>query len=439
MRASTIALSVYALDKTARVFDSISARARGVGTEGVSAWTQITAAVRTAGLAVAGIVASVKSWADEMSALSDVAAMAGMSTEEITQLNTALNTLGANVGGVNGIARMMGYMQRSIGRVGASGFYQTVRELSRIEDTAKRATAAQQIFGREAFKLGPILAAAAKDGGEALQHVVDAMPGISQAAADAGDATSDAFAIAWAGVKSAFAGAVAEMSQAWNNANIDGDIHASAARAAAYLNYYARMGARWMVAAFDSVSGVIAAILVRPFDAMLRALELVGGTIVGLVKGIWETLAQLGSLLIGDGFDGEAVADAFTSDFLKAWHREDFFKDTFGRDLFVRPDFSDLEKELDEKLKLAENLGKAYKGAAEGVAGDFDASALSGAGITRRNELLQAGTYKAQTFTMRPEYGDVKSELRGIKNILSQIADNTSESSEHDTVKLEVL
>jgi len=81
-----------------------------------------------------------------------------------------------------------------------AGFYKTVEELGKIPDISLRSQKTMKVFGKAGIEFLPLINAA-KDGTNALQNVVDAMPKIPQAAANAGDALSDAKTIGAAGFK----------------------------------------------------------------------------------------------------------------------------------------------------------------------------------------------------------------------------------------------
>jgi len=73
-----------------------------------------------------------------------------------------------------------------------------------------------------------------------LQDVIDVMPGISQAAADAGDETADAMEIVGNGVKSLWYSAIGEI-VSWFNGKFTGGIREAAATASNSLIYYAKV------------------------------------------------------------------------------------------------------------------------------------------------------------------------------------------------------
>lgn len=438
MKATTVALSVYALDKTERVFDDISRRAKGVGASGASAWSSFGSVVMKAGAAISGVIGATKTWADEMSALSDIAQMAGMTTEELTKMASALKFLGADVGGPGGIARLIGYMERTTGMRGVKGFEDTIKALSQVKDAAERAQAAQRIFGREAYRLGPIIRGAAENGIEPLQRVMASMQGVSQTAANAGDALSDSFGMAWDGIKTGFSGLVEEMVRTWSGAGLDEDIRATAARASAYFVYWMRRGWREFYAIVDAGVNAVAAVVMNPLQAIMRFMELLGNAVIGVFKGVFELGYQAGMWISGEGFDWDEVGKAFTDDFKEAWDAEDFVEKVTGRKLYIEPDTSDLDAALKKALENADKLSDAFNGAAVGGIDELGESLDNAMGKYKKPDWLGAGTYKAATFTMKPG-GDLKDDVKGIRRVLDLINKNNEKIANKDPVEFGVV
>lgn len=437
MKATTVALSVYALDKTERVFDGISRRARALG--GGNAFGAVASAARAVASALGVALAGVQSWAGEMSRLSDMAAIAGLSTEEITKLDQAFKILGTDVGGVTGITRMFARMTRTTGEQGMDGFRKVVGAISKIPDAAERAKVAQQVFGREAYMLGPIFDEVAQKGVGVLDRMTKGITGLSQAAVDAGDAVADAFVSLWNGAKAAFGAFVSDISDTWAEEGFDIDIRKSALRAQAYMVYYFRVGWKLVLEATRVAVEAVGNVILRPIEAIKRFLELLWAMITGIAKGLWELGKQLANLITGDGFDWRAVTQAFVQDYVEAWNdAKKSFYDKENINLEYHVDTKKLDDELDAKLKEIDDAF-TKTGNRKSLAAGFTDGLDTTSRTSRRNEWLGGGTYRAATYAMRPEYGDVKSEVRGIRKLLESVEKNTKKTADKDAVELETL
>lgn len=226
-------LVINGVDRTGGAFASVGARAAAAGAQLKSV---LGGALAAAGayLGFRQVIGGI----NELGHLSDVAQKTNTSVDDLTQTAGAMNILGIQNMGVEQFAKAMDYMQKTTGRVGMEGFYQTVSELAKIEDTAKRGQEAMRIFGRSGMEFMPLINGA-EGGVQALQGVISVMPAIPQSAADAGDAVSDAMSIASNGLKSIWLQAIGAVC-GWFDDQFVGGIRSAALMAFAWLEYYVK-------------------------------------------------------------------------------------------------------------------------------------------------------------------------------------------------------
>jgi len=392
MSRSTHQLAVKGVDNTQRAFMSIQARAAATG-----------AAIRRAvggAVAAAGAYLSFRAVADgvnELGRLSDIAQKTSTSVAELSRATTGLNILGISTD-ADSLARSFNYMERSTGRVGLSGFYETIEEIGKIPDTAGRAQAAMRVFGRSGMEFMPLINAAGEST-EALRGVINAMPGISDAAANAGDAAADAMAIVGKSVQSIWYQALGKVIRLLAGDN-EGSLRGAAAKAAAWLEYYARVAAIAWQTTWRKIKGYS--------EAVGASIGAFGGTIYG----------------------GGSIADAAKAS-ADAWR---------GATREMRDDIEQLEKPLDELGKnLAEQLDQLdsfeinYAKAAISSKARLDADGEKRQDAARRpqirNELIMGESSAALRVAMRgPE---TLNETKKQTSILEKIARNTEKTADN--------
>lgn len=245
MANANLTLNIKGADKTGKAFNSVEWRAK-------AAASKIRSVVGGA-LAAAGAYLSVRAVAgvvNELGHLSDVAQKTSTSVDELTRAATGMQILGINAD-VDQLAKAFQFMEKNTGRSGLQGFYDTIGELGKIPDAADRAAAAMKVFGRSGIELMPLINAA-DESTDALEGVIAAMPGISEAAAKAGDEASDAMKIAGQNVKSIWMNAIGTV-VGWFSDNYEGGIRQAASEAGNALTYYAKTAAAKCIAFFQRV------------------------------------------------------------------------------------------------------------------------------------------------------------------------------------------
>lgn len=395
MSASTHKIKVQGVDQTGAAFGSIKNRAAATGAQ---IRTMLGGALAAAG-AYLGFRA-IKGGIDELGHLSDVAMKTSTSVDELTQTAAAMSALGVTGMGVDQLAKSFDYMAKTTGRSGMAGFYETVAQLGKIEDVAQRSQAAMQIFGKSGMAFMPLINAADQSV-EALQTVVAAMPKIPQAAADAGDAMSDAMGFAAAEVKSIWLQGLSAIC-GWFDNEYTGGVREASLNAGNYMQYYAKVAAAKCITYYRKVQEY----LKRFGDAI--------GAFIG---------AKLGGASWGEAFDmaGKAYSDA-------AKEYEEVASDLEKRE---RDRTERFKREFEDRAIAIKKFQGAYDAAAISISkraeknGELDMSLKTPA---IRNELIMGGNEANRVALLGPQ---LQSESKKQTALLEKIANNTKATADN--------
>ena len=232
MSKSTHQIAVKAVNQTGPAFKAIKSTAAATG-------ASIKSMVGGA-LAAAGVGLGLKGISDTVGALgkmSDLAMKCGTSVEDLTQMATAFQVAGLDIS-VESLAKSFQYLNKNTGRSGASGFFETVEEISKIEDPAKRGAEMVKNFGRSGMELQPLINGGA-DVVEKFRELMILMPGVSSAAANAGDDVADAQLILGKGVQSVWMKVVGKVCSLWGD-EFPGGVRAGALNAINYLETFCK-------------------------------------------------------------------------------------------------------------------------------------------------------------------------------------------------------
>jgi len=448
--ASTgILFNATAINKTSRVFRQITQSALSVGKK---------IATVGAGFAVGG-AAAIAATAKSLGHLSDVAMQAGVSTEEITKMSGAMDVLGIKSSTPEQLAMAFQRMAKTTGETGVAGFEKVIGEISQLGTVEERASAAMATFGKSGMDFLPLIEAAAQNGTSALHNVIAAMPGVSDAAAQAGDAAADAMTTVTNGIKAAWGETVGSIVE-WMNGQFEGGIRGAAVNAAAYLKYGAALAFRWVKASLENIAKAYHAMSAdwgETFSQLWRALvkgaysagKLIIDVVVNIGRVIRDFLKEVWSGLSGDGFDwNRVVANA---NFKGAW---DEFKNglseaanevtIFDGVEWSRVDTSDLEKKLKDSLvepaKFAADVGKAAVGISANVAAEKTAEQVQTAAKAAANtDLLQANTYRAATMSLRADYGKGEDKTVRAVNAVKSVNEKIQKATESTAAALSNL
>jgi hypothetical protein len=222
-------MEVSAVDKTGAGFASIKASAQKFsGKLGGMLGAAVSAAAAYGGVrAFSGAV-------QELGNLSDVAAKTGVSVEALTSTVAAFQASGLNIS-MDQLVKSYQYLEKSTGKIGEDAFYATLQSIAAIEDPVKRGNELMLKFGRSALELQPLV-----NGGEEVvqkfRTLQTLMPGVSTAAADAGDEIADAQGILGKGVQSIWLRAVGSICSMWSK-NFPGGVRAGALNAVSYFEW----------------------------------------------------------------------------------------------------------------------------------------------------------------------------------------------------------
>lgn len=393
MSRSTHQIAVKGVDNTQRAFMSIQARAAATG-------SAIRRAVGGA-IAAAGAYLSfraVGAGVNELGKLSDIAQKTSTSVAELSRATTGLNILGVSTD-AESLARSFQYMERQTGRTGLKGFYETIEEIGKIGDVSARAQAAVRAFGRSGMDFMPLINAAGEST-EALQNVINAMPGVSDAAAEAGDAAADAMAIVGKSVQSIWYQALEKVIRLFAGDD-ESSLRGAAAKAAAWLEYYAKRAAIAWLSAWRRIKGYS--------EAVGASVGAFGGTIVG----------------------GGSIADAAKAS-ADAWRDATrAMDDDISK---IREPLDGLRKDLNDRLAQAEAFEISYAKAAISTNAriDADRKAREETAARRpqiRNDLIMGGSSAALKIAMRgPE---TLNEAKKQTGILEKIARNTEKTADN--------
>lgn len=271
MSKSSHQIAIKGVDQTAGAFASVKGRAK-------AASASIRAAIGGA-LAAAGAYLSVRAVGGavkELGAMSDAAMRAGMSVEFLTKATTAFQVAGLNIT-TESLTKAMQFMQKNTGKQGEGAFFQTAKEIAAIPDAAERAKAAVAAFGRSGMELLPLV----NSGQEAIDKFLtlqSLMPGISSAAANAGDAAADALTIFGKGAHNLFLRVVGDIVGMWSE-DFPGGVRAGALNAINYLETFLKKAKAW-IARVGAEIGALGGLLVDVFtDGPAQAWKVYEGTI----------------------------------------------------------------------------------------------------------------------------------------------------------------
>lgn len=448
MSQSSHKIAIDAKDQTAGAFDSIASRARVTG-------SQIKKMVGGALIGAGAYLGlnKIGDGVDELGKLSDVAQKAGVNVDELTKAATAFSVVGIQNMGVDEIGKAFAMMGKNNGRTGLGGFFQTIEEIGKIEDLSERSKKAMEVFGRSGLEFMPLINAA-KSGTEAIREVVNAMPGVSQAAANAGDAMADAKKIGAEAFHSIWLNAIGKVCELFGV-----NIRNSAVSMAAYMDFGARVAWRYLKAFFDSNDeGAKRFKLVWESvkDAVIRSVVIMSATcfeymktiperfIAGVAGGIMSVPSMFSARLrekhheIMSSWLGEISTDM--------WSKIDKDLKSFGitlreslgdeiKDIFSDVDTSDLEKKLKELLIKVPTVTTNVLGSTAGSGGNGSGGGNGGNGNGKidglsniemrkpdiRNDLILAGSNESRKLQiLGPQ---LMSEQKKTNEILTKIKD----------------
>lgn len=412
MSSSTHQIKVKGVDQTAAAFGSIKSRAAATG-------AQIRSMMGGA-LAAAGAYVgfrAIRGSIAELAHLDDMAMKTSSHIGELTSAAQALEVLGIQNMSVEQLGKSFDYMAKATGRSGLSGFYETIEELGKIDDVAKRGQEAMRIFGRSGMELMPIITAA-KDSTDALQTVVAGFGNLPPAAAAAGGRVDDMMGFVVEEMKSIWLQGLGAIC-GW----IDNEFPSSAAQSSLSvcnkMTYYAKLGAARFIAAYWRVLEYL-----KRFGDSVGAF--IGTKIVGGTWGeAWDNA--------GKAYDHavDKYADAVKEINALEQKRTERFKREFEQRAIAVSKFDEASKKAAAGILSRENIPEKE---AEKAAAALDGAIKS---PQVRNELLLAGNEANRLAmlgpTMQNEAKKQTALLEKIADNTKNVADNTDETANDET------
>ncbi len=430
MSKSTHQIAVKATDQTAGAFSSIQNRAAAASAK--------LRSMLGGALAAAGTYFGFRSIAgaiNELGTLSDIAQKSSLCVDDLTKSATALNVLGIQNMGVGQIAKAFQMMEKNTGRSGMQGFYQTIGDLGKIPDLSDRAAAAMAVFGRSGMELMPLINKA-DEGTEALQRVIEAMPGIPQAAADAGDKMNDAKAIGVAGFKKLWHEAVGSVCRDLDT-NFKGGAREAALTGVAYMEYFVKLS--WShikefcskaALLFSGLGENLSGVFTNLFEYYKTFFGAVGRWISDVVTVSWDEIKENGVF----GKANERFSQAMSKASDKLLSGVDF--DAIATLMLDGEKYRGaLLKKLNEAKNKASDIDKAIEDSVES-SGSRDIRTVNKAGdllggtmkrIT--NELIMGGS--ARSFNLAAMGPQVSNDIKRTNDYLHQLVDIAKRTEEN--------
>lgn len=381
MTQSTHQVAAKGVDKTGAMFKSIGARAKATGAQ--------IRSVMGGAIAAAGAYLSfraIKGGIDELGNLSDMAMKAGTSVDTLTKSALAFQVAGLNLT-VETLAKSFQYLKKQTGEGGMDNFFKVAGEISKIDNAAERGAALVKNFGRSGLELQPLIDGGA-DAIAKMQTLTDLMPGVSQAAADAGDAASDSLKIFGTGAHNLFLKIVGNIVSMWSE-DFPGGIRAGALNAVNGLETLAKKIKAWVARVGNWIGSL-------------------GGLIYDSITGNWGSAWEVfqGTLRAGED-DFAARMEAANKS------REEYIT----------------------KLKTlnVDDLAGAFGGgrgtSAAQTAGEAIGTAAAKAAHRVTNQLMLSGSSAANRLSvLGPEY---QNETKKQTDLLKKIAQNTEKTAEN--------
>ena len=440
MNATKVTLNVVGVNRMGKVFREIAGGMASIG----------KSAALFSAAAVSGVAVAFAATARSLGHLSDVAMQAGVSADELTKMSAAMDMLGIKKAAPEELALAFQQMARTVGLTGMGGFKSAISAISQLGTEQERARAAMAVFTETGLQFMPLIEAAAKDGGKALEEVIAGMPAVTQSAADAGDAVADAMSVMARGAKTAWQNACGEISQLIDG-KFSGGVREAALKANAYIEYFAQAGTRYCVAwgeAWSKTSGGIQQGFTVALENMLKIsanfVWAVTKSIAAPLRRVFERVADSWVNLwirITEGYDAavqhaKLIRQADVRDMaLEPW--KDLAKDVRG--LKWLPDgtdvkLDDLKSELETKLAQATKTAAALSEAAVAYAGkkgaEDAADRIHKAVAQVKNEMLMGESYKAATMSIRADYGKNADKTVQAVNALTAVSEKIRAATE---------
>ena len=428
MSKSTHQIAVTGVDQTAKTFQSIQARAIATGRR--------ISSIMGGAIAAAGAylgVRSIKGAVDELGKLSDLAMKSGTSVEFLTKSVTAFQVAGLDVT-ADSLARTMQLLQKNTGKSGENAFYETLTSIAEIPDAAERSKAAIQAFGRSGLELLPIVNGG-REAIDKMRQLTSIMPGVSDAAAKAGDDAKDAFTIFGNGIQSLMLRAVGKIA-GWFGSEFPGGVRAGALNAVNWIEIFGKRA----VATVKMIGQNLGALASYWVDVFRHGNEVS----TKFILETWKLNGKLfrGEIGVGDLLKGQFGAfkelmSGYGDAFEKAQKEFDKNTDEISDEFSKRMTKLDAEREAYRKHleslsidDLAGALGgKGLKGGAQNAASPANVAEAVSRAVRVSNSLIMGGSNAERRLSvLGPTY---QNEQKKQTEYLKTIAKNTEKTAEN--------
>lgn len=249
MANANLTMGINGVDKTAAAFNSVKNRARATSAQirSIMGGAMAAAGAFLGYRAISGTV-------QELGKLSDLAMKSGTSVNFLTSAATAFQVAGLDIS-VESLARSFQYLQKNTGKSGEGGFYEVVRSIAAIEDPIQRNAELIKNFGRAGLELQPLVNGGQEviDKFETLRSVI---PGVSDAAAQAGDEIADAQTLLGKGVETLWQKVVGKVLSLWAE-DFPGGVRAGALNAVNWVETFAKKAYAFIAKWGARVSAVV--------------------------------------------------------------------------------------------------------------------------------------------------------------------------------------
>ena len=207
--STSVKLTVKGVDRTRRVFAAVRANVALMA-------SQVRAAGLAAAAGAAAVGMAVRSSANQFGILSDRAAQAGASAQQLNALVSGLGIAGAKGANLDAVSDALARMTKATGRTGMQGLAQTLADVAALGDEGQRIAELSRIFGRT---FGPGMAALVREGPDAarasIEKLIAAGPRLSDSLVSAGDAIADGMKAAQDNIKAGWNSAWVSVGQSF--------------------------------------------------------------------------------------------------------------------------------------------------------------------------------------------------------------------------------
>lgn len=408
MSNANLTMGINGVDKTAAAFNSVKARAKATG---ASIRSIMGGAIAAAGSYLS--FRAVKGGIEEMGKLSDLAARSATSVNDLTRAATAFNVIGVDAS-AESLARAFAMMRKNTGREGLEGFYQTIEAIGKLPSAAERSQAAMAVFGRAGLEFMPLIDAAEK-GTDAIRGVADAMPGIPDAAAQAGDDANDAMTVASNGFRSIWYQALGAVVK-WFQGFFPQGLRSAAAEGMARLEYELKLG----FINFKKNLFEVRRFTIGWVESLISATGKAFGVWQGHGGGFLDLFKHYGDIT-------RAGREGFLED------RDKFYAESRRLEAGNAAREEKWKEQLDSKLESIDNLKVNYDKATDlsrgsALAEEIGTTAAKAAHRVSNSLIMGGSNAERRLSILGPTY---QNEQKKQTSILEKIAKNTEKTAEN--------